>query len=943
MREQLPGFWSMSLARIMLHGLKIVNFTGGSEKGEMKPETDDRCAAYPAGHCGHIGIGEHVSPLPQRRTAMRIRVASLLVAMLSVPIAGVSAQSAQAPAKFAHVTHVVVLNDAQESLPAKHGVARLEQVLRSRGIVVSENEADVSRADMVVLAGVAGASGRVAAALGSSAQLPQGPEALSIHRGHYENRQAIVLCGGDGAGLMYAALDVAQRVSWAQAGAQPFALVKDADEKPFLRDRGVVMFTMNRAYFESRLYDAHYWERYFDMLAEDRINQLVLTFGYEDGGYMAPLYPYFFDVEGFPDVKVVGLTVEQQKKNLDSFHAMIRIAAERGIRIKPGIWEHIYRGGGQAGAIAWASDGKKPVPGLVWGLNATNLVPYTVAALDEFYRQFPEIKETQFRMHDESGLLNSEIESFWHEVFHFYAAKHPEIALELRAKGLSKSVIKDAQSQGLNVHLDTKIWMEQMGLPYHPTHINREDQNNARQSYADLLEYPQTYRMNWTLWNGGSQRVLEWSDPEYARRLVRSARLYNGQSLVVTEMEATKMLSEPPDDPPHDFLNDRYKYFDYEFERYWAFYRVFGRLAYNPDASDDVWTQEYTQRFGPAVGPHVMRAVELSSRVLPRIVAAGVPYSMFPTTSGWPEMMHMGSLPSYAAREEGSDIAQFENVRDEAARIIANGDTAMRRPEETSQWFTQTSQDILREVAAAEAGLKGGARGNQLKVALTDAKILAGLARYHAARQLAAVDYNLYKQAGSLPAFDEAIAHEKNALQAWQEMVDAAGDVYIENMYFGSSQRGFPHHWKDELPAMEKEFSALTAERQSATSASGSQIVLPAAHVPALPPAVAILAASGAAQPGADLIVKAQVAAPAGVRWIRLRYRHVNQKEDYQTLPMVMEDGKPGLYEAAIPGAFITPQWDLMYYVETVDADGNGRIDPDLEQETPYIVQAVQH
>ena len=48
--------------------------------------------------------------------------------------------------------------------------------------------------------------------------------------------------------------------------------------------------------------------------------------------------------------------------------------------------------------------------------------------------------------------------------------------------------------------------MEQMGLPYHPTHINRENQMDARQSYADLLEYPQTYHMNWTLWNGGTTR-----------------------------------------------------------------------------------------------------------------------------------------------------------------------------------------------------------------------------------------------------------------------------------------------------------------------------------------------------------------------------------------------------------------------------------------------------
>ena len=57
------------------------------------------------------------------------------------------------------------------------------------------------------------------------------------------------------------------------------------------------MYTMQRAYFESRLYDEQYWTRYFDMLAADRINNFVVIFGYENGGFMAPPYPYFFNVD----------------------------------------------------------------------------------------------------------------------------------------------------------------------------------------------------------------------------------------------------------------------------------------------------------------------------------------------------------------------------------------------------------------------------------------------------------------------------------------------------------------------------------------------------------------------------------------------------------------------------------------------------------------------
>src|SRR5207248_2110858 len=105
---------------------------------------------------------------------------------------------------------------------------------------------------------------------------------------------------------------------------------------------------------------------------------------------------------------------------------------------------------------------------------------------------------------------------------------------------------------------------------------------------------------------------------------------------------------------------------------------------YDPKAPADTWEHEFTARFGVKAGPPLQKAMELASRVLPRIVAASYRYSNFPTTRGWAEMDRQGSLPEYAG-EQGSDIQQFMNVRDEAKSIVAGTDTAMRRPEETSR------------------------------------------------------------------------------------------------------------------------------------------------------------------------------------------------------------------------------------------------------------------
>jgi hypothetical protein len=93
----------------------------------------------------------------------------------------------------------------------------------------------------------------------------------------------------------------------------------------------------------------------------------------------------------------------------------------------------------------------------------------------------------------------------------------------------------------------TKYWAEQMGMPFHPTHVNRQDQHNRRHGYADLLRYPQRYKMHWRLWNGGTTRVLLWGDPDYIRRFADSTHLYDGDGYEVNEPLATKMQGHPHD------------------------------------------------------------------------------------------------------------------------------------------------------------------------------------------------------------------------------------------------------------------------------------------------------------------------------------------------------------------------------------------------------------
>ncbi len=632
-------------------------------------------------------------------------------------------------------------------------------------------------------------------------------------------------------------------------------------------------------------------------------------------------------------------------------------------------------------------------------------------------------------MHWESGLTREETPGFWHDMFALIQESRPDLRIDLRAKGLPDVVIEDAISMGLNFRITTKYWMEQMGQPFHPTHINTQNQKDRRHGYADLLQKPRRYPVHWRLWNGGTTRMLLWGDPDYVRRFCESAQIYEGNSFEINEMLATKMLGEDHDAPPFDLLNPEYQYYQYEFERYWHFYQVWGRVSYNPDIPAEIWEREFHERFGRDAGTALMQGLHQASQVLPRIVAASYRYRNFPTTRGWAEMMRQDDLPVFASAE-GSDIQQFMNTEDHAKSLIDGTSSAKRRPTLTSRWFSTTSESILEKVSLAEGSLISEPSKEFISTA-TDLKILAYLSAYYAKRMLAAVQYNLYLQTGDLFSLDNAIALEQEAREAWAAIVDAAGDVYNQDLAFGVHDVGFSRHWSEELDHLDEGLKQLKKDRRKArpqVQESGPRI----AHVPvrSLKPAESLkiqatigsrsgidgvdvhvridgrsetlsmkglgdgmyevtipageagamayvieardsrgtktlypeagwqdpipvmvsddrqgpeikLESVATAAPGRDLQIHALVSDPSGIKQVRLRYRHLTQFEDYRVAEMHL-DPVSGLYQATIPGDFIIPGWDLMYFVEAVDSLGNGTMIPDLDREMPYVIVEIK-
>jgi len=365
-------------------------------------------------------------------------------------------------------------------------------------------------------------------------------------------------------------------------------------------------------------------------------------------------------------------------------------------------------------------------------------------------------------------------------------------------------------------------------------------------------------------------------------------------------------------------------------------------LGYNTNTRPEIWQCEFEKRFGKEAAPFVAKALHQASWVLPRIVASCYPYGAFPMTRGWAEKQRLGDLPAYA-KAEGSDIQQFANFDEEALILIEGGESAKVRPAENSRWFADTAAAINSTVVQAEKHM-GTRRNQEFESTVVDLKILANLALFHSRRIPAAVNYRLFERTKDAKALNEAIAHERSAIEAWRQLVAAAGDFYTEDLMMGVRGANLCGHWKDELTALERDLATLQLRQRELKPDPDAR------PAPRFPP----LAVTGdgsaplvihqpvtAAPAGQPIEITTEVHDPADVKWVRLRYRSVNQHQDYRTLPM-LSTGEKDQYRTVIPADDIPSTWDLMYFIEAMDKDGNGRIHPDLNKDTPYIVVKLQ-
>jgi cyclophilin family peptidyl-prolyl cis-trans isomerase len=867
---------------------------------------------------------------------------------------------AGAPGAFAQSggMHVSLVLDPADpvaaSAAAKWAVNELRHALTEHGVSVSQYEAleKTPAKDVCVVAAGGGSRFATAGLRAAGVSMPNAPESLALLPARDATRSVVLACGSDPRGLVYALLELADRVRHSADPMTAIPVKQALAEQPANSVRSVARMFVSDVHDKPWFQNQEMWPDYLTMLATQRFNRFALTLGigYDflrevTDAYFLFAYPFFLAVPGY-NVRAVNLPETERDRNLEMLQYISEQTVARGLEFQLGIWTHGYQ---------WANS---PNPNYtIEGLSAANHAEYCRDALAALLKACPAIGGITFRVHGESGVPEGSY-GFWKTVFEGVTKSGRKVEIDMHNKGMDQGMIDVALGTGMPVRISPKFWAEHLGMPYHQADIRdqeipREGHNPGglmalstgsrsftRYGYADLLREDRRYGVLHRIWPG-TQRLLVWGDPAMAAGYSRAFSFCGSSGVEIFEPLSFKGRRGS------GLPGDRCGYADpslvpqHDFEKYEYSFRVWGRLLYNPAAAPETW------RRGLA-NPAAETALASASRILPIVTTAHGPSAA--NNTYWPEMYTNQPMvdprnknpytdtPSPKTFQNASpfDPQLFSRMSDHADELLKGERSGKYSPVEVAQWL-----DSLADVAAKNLAAFDAKGPEQRRIAI-DIGLQAGLGRFFAAKLRAGVLYSIHEKTGDRAALEEALKQYRSARDIWAALAERARGVYLPDITVGEHPwlRG---HWLDRLPAIDRDIADMAKRLDAAKSADDPRVRTAVAAVlngSARTPIACRHTAPATFTPSQALSL--QMAAALG-KSARLYYRHVNQAERWLSVDM---QGAEGNYTAVIPADYTASQYPLQYYFEVKDSPDKAWLYPgfaaDFSNQPYFVVRAAK-
>lgn len=588
-------------------------------------------------------------------------------------------------------------------------------------------------------------------------------------------------------GLMYGLLEVSEQINIGISLNE----IQAVDETPYIKKRGIkfnIPLDIRTSAFDdsgdaaqkniTTVWDFAFWEHFFDNMARHRYN--VISY------WNAHPFSSMVQLEDYPDVAlqdIWGTNIDPQKdpsawklpelpstkavenkKVLKKFSIKEKIAfwqkvmqhaKDRGIDIYFMTWNICLNGAAPTGSNEEAK-GKVGKYGITNDYKNETSKDYLRKSVKKFLLTYPHVTGIGVTAGENmrKPMNDADKEKWLWDTYGLGIMDAKEIQKDRKVNFIHRFWWTDAE-------MIEKYWGD------YPDQFDMSFKYAKARLYSSptpifhkpLLEWmkPQDLKSWWNLRNDDIF-IHRWADPTYVRDFIKNM-----------PYEATAGFQMGSDGYvwAKEFISKNPKLSgQYEIDKHWMRFMLWGRLGYNPNLSDDRFKRAITQKYPEVDADKMLNAWIAASKIIPQI-----------NTFHWRNWDFMWQPEAnFDIWNDFKDINTFREVKTMEGSGILNIQEYVQAKNNMENITLKTPLDVVRNLQAQSSTarvlvdelLKETFQNDELKETLLDIKSMSALGDYYALKISGALELEHFKTTGDETFRKEAIRLIEASVGAWE-------------------------------------------------------------------------------------------------------------------------------------------------------------------------------
>jgi Glycosyl hydrolase family 20, domain 2 len=586
----------------------------------------------------------------------------------------------------------------------------------------------------------------------------------------------ITVSGGDPRGMIYGTLALAEMLR----NGTGLGEIRATEQKPHLEFRGIKYNLPWSTYRPSSALDQHYdtardlkyWEAFLDMMVDNRFNAISL--------WNLQPFTYMVQPRNFPEASPWSPQEFAQWQHL--YREIFRMAKERGLDTYIVFWS-IFVSRELAEAHHVAKENFYPH---YYGAGDTSEIVrrFLRESVKQVLEEYPDLDGIGISHGEGMGGMSPLQRQQWVDdvlIAGMLDAKRP-VKLIHRVPfssgtssepGVSKNVeeITRAAIERLGNRFNGPIWAE---VKFNWSHGHSTPKlvkvHGGPLGNTYFTPKPANYKIVWTVRNEDFF-ALRWGVPDFIRQHIA----LNGAS----DYAGGYFLGSETYIPALDYFSAVRKPVDWQwaFQRQWLFYKLWGRLLYEPNTPDAVFQAEFNRRYGPRA-VNLLKAYSLASATQLRLA------SLYDSTwdftlysEGFLALQgeHTRYIPVDRLMSQRTMDPAYVSVSDYVAAISRGNSFGAERitPPKLVEMLQRDNREALRLVKDIDT-----ASNASLMYEVADVKTWANLGLHLAEKLQGAVALQTYRMTGDAASKRAAVDHLRRALEYWDEVIKITRPIY---------------------------------------------------------------------------------------------------------------------------------------------------------------------